>query len=75
MQLNPESSLAETLKQAHTEKVSVEIHLRGGQSFRGPVLGLGPETVIIGPLQGKDFFDVQVRLDDISAVSIQTRNR
>lgn len=75
MQLNPETSLLETLKQAQTEKVSIEVHLRGGQSFRGPVLGLGAETVIIGPLQGKEFFDVQVRLDDISAVSVQTRNR
>lgn len=74
MQLDPQSSIADTLKQAQAQKLSVEVFLRGGQSFRGPVLGVGEQTAVIGPLQGKDFFDAQVRLDDISAVSVQTRN-
>jgi hypothetical protein len=75
MQLNPKTSIPDTLKQAQTEKLNVEVYLRGGQCFKGPILGVAEHTAIIGPLLGKEFFDVQVKLEDVIAVSLQTRDK
>ena len=73
MELNENSSMKDTLQRAQTDKKHVEVFLRGGHCFRGVVSGIGEQHVIIGRLQGQEFFDAQVRLDHISAISLQTR--
>lgn len=74
IQLDPQASITETLTQAKNRHQYVEVYLRGGQSFKGVILGIANETVVIGFLAGKEFFDVQIVITDISAVSLQTRN-
>jgi hypothetical protein len=49
--------------------------LRGGQSFTGKVLEVADHYVILGHLVGKEFFDALIRIEDISAVSLQTRGK
>ena len=75
MELNAKASLAEMLRQARAENERIETYLRGGQAFVGKVIAIGDHSVVIGPLVGKDFYDVQIRIDDISAISIQTRGK
>lgn len=75
MELNPEISITDTLKQARQQKLKVEVHLRGGQCFTGIVAGVSDHSAVIGHLAGKEFFDCQLRLEDISAISLQTRTR
>ena len=75
MELNAKGSLAEVLTQAQAEKEMIEAYLRGGQSFVGQVIDIGDHSVVIGPLAGKDFYDAQIRIDDISAIALQTRGK
>ena len=75
MELNAKASLAEILRQAQAENETIEVYLRSGQSFSGEVIAIGDHSVVIGPLVGKDFYDVQIRIDDISAISLQTRGK
>ncbi len=75
MELNPAFSISDTLKQAQNQKLTVEVFLRGGQHFTGRVLGIAEHSAVIGPLAGKEFYDVQIRLEDVSAISLQTRNK
>lgn len=62
-----------TLNIARQEKVSVELQMRGGQTFKGMVQTVNLEYVTIGPLAGREYFDVQIRVADISAICVQTR--
>jgi len=75
MELNPKISITETLKQVQGQKVNIEVYLRGGQSFTGKVLDVADHYAIVGHLVGKDFFDAQIRIEDIAAVSLQTRTK
>ncbi len=75
MELNPQISITDTLKQAQAQQLYIEVYLRGGQCFKGKILGVADYYAVVGYLQGKEFFDVLLRLEDISAVSLQTRGK
>lgn len=74
MELNAKFGFAELLKQIQAQKAHVGVYLRGGHVLTGSVLGVGDHFVVIGELDGKEFFDAQIRLDDISAIDTRTRN-
>jgi len=73
MELNAKLNFIDTFKHVQAQKQTVEIYLVGGHSFTGKVLDVADHYVIIGHLQGKEFYDAQIRVEDISAISIQTR--
>lgn len=75
MELNPKINISETLKQVQGQKINIEVYLRGGQSFTGKVLDVADHYVVVGHLIGRDFFDAQIRIEDISAISLQTRTK
>lgn len=75
MELNPRISITDTLKQVQDQKLNVEVYLRGGQLFQGKILDMAENYIVIGHLLGKDFFDALIRLDDISAISLKTRDK
>jgi sRNA-binding regulator protein Hfq len=75
MELDPKLNFQEILKQAQAENATVDVYLRSGQTLTGSVLGVGGHFIVIGHLQGKDFFDAQIRLDDVSAIALQTRGK
>jgi hypothetical protein len=75
MPLNAQFGFVEILKQLAENKTAADFHLRGGQSLSGKVLEVGDHFVVLGHLKGKDFFDAQVRIDDISAIETQTRGK
>lgn len=74
MELDPSHSLSDTLTRAMSNKTRVELHLRSGETYAGPVQGMSDDSVLIGPLDGKEFFDAQVRIADISAISVRARD-
>ena len=67
------AGIQELLSQASESKTEVELILRGGQSFRGQIASMSEHWVVIGPIRGKEFFDAHIRLEDVSAVSLQVR--
>lgn len=47
--------------------------LRSGTEITGKVASVGSNTVKLGELSGKDFFDAVIDLDDVSAVIYRAR--
>ena len=75
MELLSSASIKETLEQAMAQKKDVEFYLCGGQNFRGQVSGVSDHSVIVSRLAGKEYYDAQVKLQDISAISLKVREK
>ena len=73
MYLDANTSLSVSLEMAMVEAVVVELHLRGGHTFKGRIASIGEDCVIIDPIAGREFFGAHIRIADIVAVSVQTR--
>lgn len=52
----------------------VELMLNSGQTLIGIVKEVGVAVVHIGEIQGKEFFDALVRIDQITAVVMRVKN-
>ena len=73
MHLDAKTDFTEALQLAMAEKVSVDVYLRGGHTFKGRVSSVSAHSLVIDPIAGKDFFGAQIRLADIVALSMQIR--
>jgi hypothetical protein len=51
----------------------VEIVLTNGKSYRGKLGTVGNDTVLLTQIAGKEFYDVLIVLDEISAVELRVR--
>lgn len=69
------ASIKETLEQAMAQKKDVEFYLCGGQNFRGQVSAVSDHSVIVSRLAGKEYYDAQIKLQDISAISLKMREK
>jgi hypothetical protein len=52
----------------------VHLHLRSGKTFQGYVKSVGDNFVHLEKLAGRDFYDVLVRIDDVSALETKFRD-
>jgi len=52
----------------------VLVHLRSGKTFQGYVKSVGDHFVHLEKLAGRDFYDVLIRIDDISAIEAKFRD-
>ncbi|MDY6973659.1 MAG: hypothetical protein SV775_15245 [Thermodesulfobacteriota bacterium] len=66
------SSMADNLKSLTGNKVYVT--LDSGKCFAGFVKGIGDHLVHLEKLEGKDYFDVLICIEDISAIDARFRN-
>jgi hypothetical protein len=73
MTLDAKTGFGEALRPFLGQKTRVGVYLRGGQFLNGKVVDLGDHAAVLGELQGKDFYDALVRLEDISAIEIKAR--
>lgn len=51
----------------------VELVLTSGQSLTGTVTAVGAATVHLGALEGREFYDALIRVDQIAAVVVRAR--
>jgi len=51
----------------------VELVLANGKSYRGKLGTVGDQSVVVTELAGKEFYDVLIRLDEVSAVELRVR--
>src|SRR5262245_51515521 len=67
--------VAETLQGNLSRYVGekVEVVLVSGKSLTGTVKGVGKESVHLAALEGKEFFDALVRVDQIGAIVVRTK--
>lgn len=70
---NVNSSLNENIKALVGTKVSVT--LNSGKTFAGLVREVGTHLVHLEKLDGKEFYDALIRIDDISAIDTRFRKR
>jgi hypothetical protein len=54
---------------------SVTLGLRSGKDVAGTVSEVREGAVVVTHLQGRDFYDAIVRLDDVSSVELRLRDR
>jgi small nuclear ribonucleoprotein (snRNP)-like protein len=72
MSYNVNSSLADNLKSLVGKKVSVTIV--SGKTFSGFVKEVGIHLIHLEKLEGKDYFDALIRIENISAIEAMFRN-
>ncbi len=68
---NISSSLADNLKSFTGKKVNLT--LKSGKNLAGLVKGVGDHLVHLEKLQGKEYFDALIRIEDISAIDSRFR--
>jgi small nuclear ribonucleoprotein (snRNP)-like protein len=72
MSYNVNSSLAENLKSLTGKKVSVSIV--SGKTISGTVKEVGNHLLHLENLEGKEYFDALIRIENISAIEAMFRN-
>jgi len=72
MSYNVNSSLADNLKSLVGKTVYVT--LDSGKIFTGLVKEVGNNLIHLEKLEGKDFFDALIRIENISAIDARFRN-
>jgi len=69
---NVNSSVADNLKSLVGKKVSVS--LDSGATFAGYVKEIGDHLLHLEKLDGKDYFDALIRIENINAIDTRFRN-
>ncbi len=65
----------ELLERAQAQKATVALHLRSGTILTGQVGSVGDHHVVLTQLTGKEFYDAQILIEDISAVEARARGK
>lgn len=73
--LNVAQGMGDNLRRLAATGKPVEIVLRNGKSYRGKLGGVGDHSVIVAEIQGREFYDALVLLDEIVAVEVRARER
>ncbi len=64
----------DTLVRLQAAKKPVELVLHNGKSYRGNIGSVGDHAVVVTEIQGREFFDAYILLDDITAVEVRARD-
>jgi hypothetical protein len=73
--LNVAQSMADNLRRLAAAGKPVEIVLRNGKSYRGKLAAVGDHSVVVAEIQGREFYDGLVLIDEIVAVEVRARER
>jgi len=65
-------SVRDALARIGTGK-GVELVLANGKSYRGKLGTVGEQSVVVTEIAGKEYYDVLIRLEDVSAVELRVR--
>jgi hypothetical protein len=73
--LDPALTLRDNLAKLATAKQGAEVTLRGGKSYRGRIGAVGDHAVLMTELEGREFYDAWIALEEIAAVEVRARGR
>ena len=73
MELDPAISFQHTLARAKEADKSVALLLRNGSNLAGRVGAVGDHYVVLTELTGREFYDAQILIEDISAIEVRVR--
>lgn len=74
MVVEAQDTMASVLKRLEGKTVRVRL-AGGGEELVGKLESVGKELAHLSGLQGREFFDAAVRVDQVAAVSVQVRTR
>jgi len=66
-------SVHDNLERIQAAKKGVEVVLKSGKSYRGTIAALGDHAVVLTEIQGREFYDALVVLDDVVALEVRAR--
>ncbi len=73
--LNAKGSMHDNLTALLGAKTQVTVVLKNGTNYRATIAAVGDQNVLLsGPTQ-KEFFDVLIPIDDISALEVKARDK
>ena len=73
--LNASAPLVDNLRQLQQSGKAVELVLENGKSYKGKLGSVGDHAVVVTQIEGREFFDALVLIEDISAVETRARDR
>ena len=73
MELKEKDSLKDMLFKAKAENKRVDIVLSNGKMYTGTIKELGIQCVVLEQVGNRSFFDVIIKIEDISAFEFQAR--
>jgi uncharacterized protein (DUF608 family) len=68
-------TVRDNLRRLQEAKKAVEVVLKNGKSYRGSVATVGDHAVLLTEIQGREFYDALVVLDEIAALEVRARNQ
>ena len=71
--LDPAASIADNLKKLLASGKSVELVLDNGKSYKGKLGAVGDHMVVVTELEGREFFDALVAIEQIAAIEVRAR--
>jgi small nuclear ribonucleoprotein (snRNP)-like protein len=73
MKLSENMGIVDTLKAAQGQKLTVVVHLTGGQTLEGRVAGVSSGALVLSELVNKEFYDALVSTGEIAAIELRVR--
>ncbi len=73
--LQVDQSMRDNLRRLAEGGKRVELVLKSGKSYRGKLGTVGERAVVVGEIEGREFFDALVLIDEIAAVEVRVRDR
>jgi hypothetical protein len=73
VKLTTHESMDQTLSRAKDEKAAITVCLRGGTTFTGKVGDVGDHWVVVAELEGREYYDALVKIEEITALQVRAR--
>lgn len=71
--LDPGQGVKDNLERLASAKRGVEVTLHGGKAYRGRIGGVGDQAVLLTEIEGREFYDAWIALDEIAAIEVRVR--
>jgi hypothetical protein len=68
-------SIRDNLRRLAKAGKRVELVLKNGKSYRGLLGAVGEHAVVVSEIEGREFFDALVLIDEIAALEVRVRER
>jgi hypothetical protein len=73
VELDGSQTIRDNLSRLATAKKGVEVVLKSGKSYRGVIGSVGPHAIVLTQLEGREFYDALVDLEEIAAIEVRVR--
>ena len=73
--LEPAQSIRDNLRRLAQKGKRVELLLKNGKSYKGKLGSVGDHAVVVTEIEGREFFDALLLLDEIAAIEVRVRDR